>query len=183
MIRCKTILADPPYSYRNKKTGGSMKSGSADKYPVMTIEEISRIQVQQIAHKDCCLFQWVPVPLLPEGLWIMKRWGFSYKTAIFWRKTGRLGLGFWWRGCIEVCLFGVQGKVPAFRSSRENMIGSNPRQHSTKPDELYDLIEPHVPDPKMELFARRRRNGWHAMGNQIDTDVEMYQQGKLYFFR
>lgn len=49
----------------------------------------------------------------------------------------------------------------------------DPQRHSEKPEETYRLIEDVSSEPRLELFARRRRPGWHVWGNEIANDVEM----------
>lgn len=161
------IYADPPWSYRNKKTGGSMKSGSAVKYPTMSIEEIKALPVGDISESDCALFLWATVPLLPEALEVMKAWGFKYKTSLFWRKIMSLGMGFWYRGQVEMLLLGIRGKVRAFRIQKANIIQTKTRRHSQKPDEFRALIEATDLSPRIELFARERIFGWDSWGNEI----------------
>lgn len=107
-MRFNCLLADPPWSYRNKKTGGSMKSGAAAHYDTMTLEEICRLKVRNIAEKDSVLFLWATVPMLEEGLVVMRAWGYDYKTMLTWHKEGWLGMGFWFRGQTEHLLFGVR---------------------------------------------------------------------------
>ena len=50
-----------------------------------------------------------------------------------------------------------------------NLFSSRKREHSRKPDEIYDLIEDCFPGPYLELFARFCRQGWDQWGNE---DVE-----------
>lgn len=164
----RTILADPPRRYRNVKTGGSMKSGSAAKYPTMSLDELKRLPVHKIAARDSILFLWATTPLLDETFEIMKGWGFSFKTAIYWYKIKSWGLGFWFRGEVELCLLGIRGKIKAFRCQESNFIQSKARKHSQKPEEFYQLIEPVCLEPKIELFASERRKGWDALGFEID---------------
>ena len=76
------IYDDPPWSYENKSTGGSMKSGADAQYPTMTTEEIASIPIHKIADTNCCLFMWAVTPLLPDAFCVMKKWGFTYKTTI-----------------------------------------------------------------------------------------------------
>ena len=169
----KLILADPPWSYDNKNTGGGdMNGGAAANYQTMSIEDICKMDIQSIAEKDSCLFLWTTTPLLQEGLDVMKAWGFKYKTAIYWRKIMSLGMGFWFRGQVETCLFGIRGKIKAFRSQKTNFIQDKVRKHSQKPDALYGMIESLDLNPKIELFARNRRTGWDAWGNEISDTIQ-----------
>lgn len=88
----------------NKKTGGSFKSGASQKYPTMFLTDIVNLPIDQIAMKDSCLFLWAITPMLPEALEVMGGWKYEYKTAIYWRKVMSLGMGYWFRGQVEVCL-------------------------------------------------------------------------------
>lgn len=148
-----------------------MTSGSAAKYPVLSLDEICALNVKEIADANSVLFMWVTTPFLPYGFEVMNAWGFDYKTSIFWIKEGTLGLGYWWRGNVEICLFGIRGRVEAFRTSNRNYIVAKPRKHSQKPEEFFKLVEPtldkHNLSPRVELFAREERPGWVSWGNEI----------------
>ena len=98
------ILADPPWSYRDKNTGGSMTSGSQTKYKTMALEEITAMAplIDRAMAPDSTLFLWGTVPMLPEALYVLGERGYDYKTKIEWIKgelgddgqiKGRLGLG------------------------------------------------------------------------------------------
>jgi N6-adenosine-specific RNA methylase IME4 len=120
----------------------------------------------------------VPNALLPEGLEVMKAWGFHYKANIIWHKVrkdggpdGR-GVGFYFRNTTEIVLFGVRGKnartlAPGRR--QVNFLATRKREHSRKPDELFDIIESCSPGPRIELFARGPRKGWKVWGNQSES--------------
>lgn len=171
------IYADPPWSYDNKKTGGSLKSGAEQKYPTMSTVEISQLPISQIANKNSVLFLWATVPMLPDALQVMKSWGYKYKTKITWHKTGRVGLGYWFRGEVEELLFGIKGKIPAFRCQAPNYIETKVLGHSEKPEEFRQLIEKatsKMEDRRMiELFARKKVPGWDAWGLDVESDIVM----------
>lgn len=105
------IYADPAWGYRNVRTGGSMTSGAAQQYPVLTPAQVAQLPLQGLIADDAVLLLWVTVPLLPECLPVVPAWGFRYKTALFWHKTGRLGMGYWFRGQVEPVLVGGRGRV------------------------------------------------------------------------
>lgn len=171
--RYQVIYADPPWSYANKRTGGSMVSGAAQQYQTMTTDEICEMEIP--AEKNSCLFLWATVPLLPDGLKVMESWGYKYKTMITWRKIMSLGMGFWWRGQTEHLLFGVKGKVKAFRMQEANIIQCKVGKHSSKPHEFRQLIEratPHLPD-KLEMFARMEWPGWDSFGNEVANSIKL----------
>lgn len=123
------------------------------------------------------LYLWCPNALLPQGLEVMKAWGFSYKSNIVWHKIridggsdGR-GVGFYFRNVTELVLFGVKGKnartlAPGRR--QVNFLATRKREHSRKPDEQYEIIETCSPRPFLELFARGTRKEWVSWGNQAD---------------
>lgn len=144
----------------------------------MTIEEICEIPVPRAAAVNSHLYLWVPNALLSEGLEVMRRWGFTYKSNIVWYKVrkdggpdGR-GVGFYFRNVTELILFGVRGHMRTLQPGRTqvNIMSTQKREHSRKPDEIYDLVEACSPGPYLELFARFRRSGWDQWGNE---DVEL----------
>lgn len=162
------ILVDPPWGYKNKKTGGSMKSGAAQKYKTMTLEEIMALDVPGISEKNSVLFLWVPTPLKEYGDKVIEAWGFKYKTKIYWRKIMNLGMGYYYRGQVEECWVCIRGKVTAWRSQLPNVIETQAREHSRKPDEIYQYCEETNMTPRIELFARQAVNGWDRWGLETD---------------
>jgi N6-adenosine-specific RNA methylase IME4 len=105
--------------------------------------------------------------MLEDALRILHTWGYEYKTAIFWRKIMSLGMGFWFRGQVELCLLGVKGKVKPFRLQKPNFIQSKALRHSEKPIEMRQLIESTGLQPRIELFARQAIEGWDYHGDEI----------------
>ena len=174
MKKYQIIYADPPWSYRNKKTGGSMKSGAGAKYPTLAVQEICELPIKDIADSNSVLFLWATVPLLPEAFEVMAAWGYKYKTMLTWRKIMSLGMGFWFRGQTEHLLLGVKGKVKAFRVQKPNFIQCKVGRHSQKPQEFRELIEMTGLQPRIELFAREKTDGWDVWGNEVDSDIELF---------
>lgn len=176
--RYSTILADPPWRFENRTGKMAPEHQRLLRYPTMTLEEICEIPVPQAAAANSHLYLWVPNALLAEGLEVMRRWGFTYKSNIVWYKVrkdggpdGR-GVGFYFRNVTEIILFGVRGHMRTLQPGRTqvNILSTQKREHSRKPDEIFDLIEACSPGPYLELFARFRRPGWDQWGNE---DVEM----------
>src|SRR3990167_7373220 len=161
------ILADPPWAYRNKKTGGSMISGAEAKYPTMSVGELCALRVKEIVSKDSVLFLWTTTPMQEEAMQIMKAWGFKYKTKIYWRKIMSLGMGFWFRGQVEELWLGVRGNVRAFRLQEPNFEQCKALAHSKKPEFFRQLIERatyKMPSRnKIELFAAECKEGWISL--------------------
>ena len=170
--RYNVIYADPPWLYRNKKTGENMISGAAEKYPIMTLDEICSLPISEISETDCVLFLWATTPLKIEAFEVLKKWEFTYKTTVYWRKIMSLGMGYWFRGQIEELLVAIKGKVKAFHLQESNFIQCKVLSHSEKPEEFRQLIERATSkisfNKRIELFARKRVDGWDGWGNEID---------------
>jgi N6-adenosine-specific RNA methylase IME4 len=177
--RFGAILADPPWQFQNKTGKVAPEHHRLSRYATLTLDDIKALPVAQVAADVAHLYLWVPNALLPEGLAVLKAWGFTYKSNIVWHKVrkdggsdGR-GVGFYFRNVTELVLFGVRGKSArtlAAGRRQVNYLSSRKREHSRKPDELYPLVEACSPGPFIELFARGVREGWEAWGNQADVD-------------
>ncbi len=177
MKKYNIIYADPPWKFRNEKTGGSHKSGAGQKYPVMDLKKIKALPVPEICRPDAVLFLWVPVAIAGWGLEVMDAWKFKYKTKLFWIKTDRLGLGFWFRNQVEELLFGIRGRVPAFRTRIKNYVAAPVLKHSEKPPVFRFIIkeatEKIKPRYKLEMFARTRSIGWDVYGDQVKGSIKL----------
>ena len=173
-----TILADPPWRFINRTGKMAPEHKRLLRYETMTNEEIMDLPVEQLALPQSHLYLWVPNALILEGLEVMRRWGFTYKTNLVWYKVrkdggpdGR-GVGFYFRNVTELVLFGVRGNLRTLPPGRRqtNVIITRKREHSRKPDELYDIIEDCSPGPRLELFARHPHHGWYVWGNEIEAN-------------
>jgi N6-adenosine-specific RNA methylase IME4 len=177
--RFKTILADPPWRFVNRTGKIAPEHRRLSRYGTLTREEIAALPVEQVSESTAHLYLWVPNALLPDGLQVMRSWGFSYKSNIIWHKLrkdggsdGR-GVGFYFRNVTEMILFGVRGKHARTLSPgrrQVNYIGTRKREHSRKPDEQYDIIESCSTGPFLELFARGVRPKWATWGDQADDN-------------
>lgn len=172
----QTILADPPWQFHNRTGKVAPEHKRLSRYPTLSLQEIKEIPVSVASAEQSHLYLWVPNALLQEGLDVMSSWGFEYKTNIIWHKIredgepdGR-GVGFYFRNTTEIVLFGIRGKLRTLQPGRSqvNIIKSRKREHSRKPDELYQIIEGCSPGPYLELFARGQRPEWDQWGNQVE---------------
>jgi len=177
-----TIYADPPWRFQNRTGKMAPEHQRLLRYPTMTMEEIYELPVNRLAASEAHLYLWVPNALIAEGLEVMKRWGFTYKTNLVWYKIrkdggpdGR-GVGFYFRNVTELILFGIRGRMRTLQPGRTqvNVISQRKREHSRKPDEIYDLVEECSPGPYLELFARHPRKGWAQWGNEDVEDLSSY---------
>lgn len=170
----KTLYADPPWRFTNRTGKVAPEHRRLNRYDTMTVYDISKLPVAEAVADDSHLYLWVPNALLPEGIEIMGAWGFRYVSNIVWAKRrkdggpdGR-GVGFYFRNVTEIVLFGVRGSMRTLGPGRRqvNMVETRKREHSRKPDEMYDVIETCSPGPYLELFARHLRDGWSAWGDE-----------------
>jgi N6-adenosine-specific RNA methylase IME4 len=164
----KTIYADPPW---NETGGGKIKRGADAHYELMKTKDIIALPVQEIAEENCHLYLWVTNNHLIDGLEVMKAWGFRYVTKITWMKNS-IGLGQYYRGLTEDCLFGVKGNLPYKIIDGKRQQGKTgfyaPKTiHSEKPVEMRKMIERVSYEPRIELFARQKVEGWDCWGNEV----------------
>lgn len=178
MKKYKTIYADPPWL---ETGGGKICRGAQRHYTLMKTVDIIGMKdfVKSIIDDNCHCYLWVTNNFLSDGLDVMKAWGFNYKTTITWMKD-RIGLGQYFRGNTEHCLFGVRGCLPYKIIDNKRQQGttgfSAPRkEHSRKPEEMRQMIMKVSYPPYMELFARKSNDksllnihdGWDVWGNDV----------------
>jgi N6-adenosine-specific RNA methylase IME4 len=169
----KTIYLDPAW---NESGGGKVKRGADRHYPLLKTDEIIKIVSERL---DGCVadnahcYLWVTNNFLEDGLKLLKEIGFRYVTNICWAKPS-IGLGQYFRGQHEICLFGVKGKLPsqAKPNNVPTLITANKARHSQKPGAIYRYMELTSPAPRIELFARRRRVGWDVWGNESISEID-----------
>jgi N6-adenosine-specific RNA methylase IME4 len=171
----ETILADPPWRFQNRTGKMAPEHRRLARYETMTLKDIAALPVADVASPAAHIYLWVPNALLAEGLEVLKQWGFTYKTNLVWFKTrkdggpdGR-GVGFYFRNVTELVLFGVRSPRRTLPPGRRqvNLLAERKREHSRKPEQLYDIIERCSPGPFLELFARHPREGWHQWGDEL----------------
>lgn len=173
------IYADPPWSFAAYSEKGKDRSAERH-YECMTIEKIERLPVAESAGANCVLLMWTTDPMLEKALGVIRAWGFVYKTVGFtWVKTNKLngrffvGMGFWTRANAEHCLLATRGHPKRTSADVQRLIVSPRREHSRKPDEAYDRIERLCAGPYLELWARQKRAGWDACGNETEKFARM----------
>lgn len=183
MKKYNVVYADPPWSYNNMNIGCRGESGAAGNYSVMSIADIKAMPIPKIIDDNAVIFLWATVPLLPEGIDVIRAWGFEYKTSLIWKKR-ELGMGMWFRIGTEYLLVGTRGKVRAFKIQKENFYESRRTLHSAKPNYFRQLVakagSASFDNPvKLELFARSRADafsnyeyeGWDVFGNEVDNSI------------
>lgn len=172
--RYNIVYADPPWRYSGQGSSAWMGRGAKKHYPTMDLEEIKSLKIP--SSDDSVLFLWVVFPLLKEGLEVLDAWGFKYKTVAFvWIKLNKknkepfCGMGAWTRSNSEICLLGTKGKIARISARVRQVIISERREHSRKPDEVRDrIVELMGNRSRIELFARQKNEGWDVWGNEVD---------------
>lgn len=180
----RTLLADPPWQYDDKISSGKAIRGAGNHYDLMTMAQLASLPVPRLAAPRSALYLWATNTFLEEALVLMRAWGFDYQVPITWEKNG-LGMGRRFRGTTEHLLFGIRGGEGIRAANfRTHFVADEPGlepveigldgiafyapkgRHSEKPEESYRMIERASYGPFIELFARKRRAGWAAWGNE-----------------
>ena len=152
--RYSVIYADPPWHFRNYSAKGTGRN-AVSHYDCLDFEDLAQLPVADFAAKDCALFLWAVDPLLDKAFELIREWGYNYKTvAFYWAKVNRsanlssmqasdffTGLGYWTRANPEQCLLATRGKPPRKAKDVRRLILDHRREHSRKPDQVYDRIE------------------------------------------
>jgi N6-adenosine-specific RNA methylase IME4 len=171
--RASVIAADVPWTFRTYSGKGKQRSAERH-YDVMSLDAIEALPVAQLAANTCALFLWAVSPELPGALEVIKAWGFDYSTIAFaWVKQNPsgeglfTGMGYHTRSNIELCLLGLRGAPPRLAKDVHQVVMAPVGEHSEKPDEVYRRIERLYGGPRLELFARKPREGWATWGNEL----------------
>jgi N6-adenosine-specific RNA methylase IME4 len=173
-------------------------------------DAIRALPVASIAAKDCVLGLWCTEPWRGDAVlrswgfepvayfvWVKDIIAKEPSTNGMLRSgqllevIGAAGLGFWNRDRCEIMLIGTRGKAvcPALGSQGERVWFARRGEHaikredihSDKPDCALEWFERHWPNtPKIELNARRWREGWDAWGFEAprESAVDAAQGGR-----
>ncbi len=172
-----TIVADPPWAYGDRLPGPGR--GAAKHYRVLNLDEIRGLPVEAAAAADAHLYLWTTNAFLESAFEIARAWGFTQKTVLTWIKVKkyaerpyteddmRMGMGHYFRGVTEHVLFCTRGRLPARNRSLVTAFMAPRAEHSEKPDAFYDLVRKLSPGPRLDLFARREREGFTVWGDGV----------------
>jgi len=172
----KCIAADPPWMYGSDvhRKVDDMKRGKATKhYTCMSTPDLAQLPVDLVAADNCFLFLFATSSFLPDALGLVLDWGFTYKQTIPVVKTTQDGRGLAWgmgsyfRLCSEFLLVGTRGKPQRLNKGVLGYVEAPRGSHSEKPDVAFSMMEALCTGPRLELFARRPRNGWTVWGNEV----------------
>lgn len=195
----RTVVADPPWNYSKKMSGGGTSGyspvhhsrggnrGAANHYGTLTLEQLWELPVEEVVADEAHLYMWTTGAFLVEAHELAIKWGFQPKGVIPWLKVKknavrhieasggdlhaalRMGMGRYLRWCSEYVLFGVKGKLPTLRNDVIGAFFAEPRTHSEKPDRFYEIVKAASPGPRLELFARTARDGFDSWGDELGS--------------
>ncbi|KAF8211379.1 MT-A70-domain-containing protein [Mycena galopus ATCC 62051] len=177
------IMADPPWDIHMSLPYGTMTDDEMRAMPIPTLQD------------EGLLFLWVTGRAMEVGRECLKVWGYTRIDEVIWVKTNQLQrvirtgrTGHWLNHTKEHMLVGVKTVVDAAgqlvlpswanRGLDTDVIVSEVRETSRKPDEVYGMIERMCPGGrKIEIFGRKHntRAGWLTLGNQLGPD-QIYEE-------
>lgn len=163
---CPTVVLDPPWDWGDEGDVDQLGRGRPT-YDTMPLSDLMALPIPSLVTPDAHLYLWITNRSLPKGFQLLDAWGFRYVTMLTWCKP-HFGMGNYFRGSTEHVLFGVRGSLPLLRRDVGTWFQApRPGQHSSKPGELYELVESCSPGPWLELFARTQRPGWYYWGAEV----------------
>ena len=167
--RYDAILADPPWRFQ----AGGDKCASSH-YACMSLADICALPVAEQAKDSCLLFMWATQAMLPQAFDVIKAWEFEYVSFLVWSKRTPTGLpafgtAYWLRSSAEPLIFAKRGKPKVQIRNQRNYFEAPVREHSRKPDCVYDIVERMTGGTDyLELFSRQTRQGWDCWGNETN---------------
>ena len=188
MPKFRTIVADPPWKVNRLESPGAKACGAQSgvlksiplEYPTMCVKEIAALTIP--AASDAHLYIWTINGYIEETYAIARAWGFEPSTMLYWLKQPMgLGHGGAFVPCVEPILFCRRGKLPTKQRQDRNWWGWPRGRHSAKPEAFQSIVEQTSPGPYLEMFARRKREGWASWGNEVSSDVEITSTKPLTF--
>ncbi len=172
--RYEVIYADPPWHYKGQLQhagpGSGDTGGAVRHFPTVTLADLCRLPVLEIADEDCLLFLWSTSPHLDQAIDLGKAWGFAWATVAFVWDKQRVNPGHYTLSQCELCLVFKRGKIPAPRGARNvrQLVSELRGRHSAKPEQVRCRIEAMFPSQrKIELFARAPVEGWECWGLEV----------------
>ncbi len=174
MKKYQIIVVDPPWKV--KKIANRQRPNQVEMdYSMMSIDEICRLPIADIADEDCWCFLWTTQKYLWDSKSILEGWGFNHLLTMVWEKTygksaGMPLYGFRWNG--EFILVGTKGKKTMFPKTKliPAVFSAENIRHSQKPQRFYDLVEP-LGETRIDIFARSKRKGWDVWGDEVKSDI------------
>lgn len=180
-ILFKTVVVDPPWrpSLNSEFSTDKSKAHPNKFYKTMDLKDICSIQPPM--SKQCHVYIWCISQHVDWGYNLARSWGANPIILLTWKKPG-LGVGRF-RCNTEHILVARKGSRHgnAFGKGGRHTQATNgtlfnwPRgRHSEKPSEFYAMVENLSPEPRLDMYARVQRDGWHSWGDEIKKDNDIF---------
>ncbi len=178
----RVLAADPPWRFGDSLPGPGR--GASKHYATLPVDEICLFPLPEMADNSI-LFLWRVSSMVEEAYKVVRSWGFTPKTELVWKKKTKndkrhFGMGRIVRAEHETCIVATMGRPEILRKDIRSTFEAEEvgglfeavadRRHSKKPDEFFQIVESLSSGPYVELFARTRRPGWSAFGNELDPE-------------
>ena len=170
MKQFAVLCADPPWQFGDK-LHGEYERGAEHHYRCLSLDDVCQFSLPPLL-PDTTLFLWRVASMQQEALDVIKAWGFTLKTELVWIKitvngVRHFGMGRTVRGEHETCLIATRGKPTTLNKSIRSTFTAAVGRHSEKPEQFYKIVEALRAGPYCELFARRQREGWACLGDEL----------------
>ena len=157
------IVIDPPWPYEQSEYN-AYSHRVANPYFSMSIENIMAFDFP--SDENSTLWLWATNSFLHDAFHILEAWGFEYKTMLTWFKQ-KTGVGNYLRGQTEHCLLAIRGNPIFTHVAQGTALIAKAGANSEKPDAFYELVESLCPGNKLDVFGRKKRDGWEVYGDQL----------------
>ena len=163
------IVIDPPWPYETVYNDETRRVGSS--YPEKGLDELGALKIPYA--NDCILWLWATNAFIHDAFHLLEVWEFEPKALLTWFKGEdpehiRTGVGYWLRGQTEHCILSTRNNPQVTHSAQGTALFGKATKHSDKPDEFYKLVESLCPGRKLDMFARKQREGWTVWGNEVN---------------
>jgi len=163
----EVIVIDPPWKYGTIYDPNGRRVSSP--YPEMSQEELLKLNIP--SSDNSMLFLWTTHRFIWDAKELLDNWGFVYRNILVWDKE-IIGMGDLFRMQCEFCLVGIKGKpILVNNHTYRDIIKEQRREHSRKPEKLYEIINELCVGRKLDFFSRQHREGWEVIGNDIGKFV------------
>ena len=161
----RTIVIDPPWPMTKIKREVRPNQEGFD-YPTMSVEDIASMTLPLA--DDAFVFLWTTQKYLPDAFRIMESWGLKYRFTMVWHKNGGIQPYNCAQFNCEFVLLGSKG-APIFAELKafNTAFSASRKGHSVKPEEFYDLVRRVTLAPRLDMFSRRKIDGFDVWGNEV----------------
>jgi N6-adenosine-specific RNA methylase IME4 len=165
--RFSVVVVDPPWAFDDSLG----PRGAEANYACLPYADLLHYQLPPMA-ADSVLFLWRVASMQQEALTLVEEWGYTLKTELVWLKRTthgkqHFGMGRIVRASHETCLIATKGRPPVLSHSVRSTFEAETGRHSEKPDTFYRLVEMLYAGPYVDVFARKHREGWTCIGDEL----------------